>query len=103
MIRFLEEDGQRFGHQGRQADGVAAYRKALDIATAPPAEGASAKTIKTPGAVGAYYNNLAEALGNLDDGDAPQDFARVAALVGGVAPTSTSAPPRAPRHPCSLG
>ncbi|HUR37141.1 MAG TPA: tetratricopeptide repeat protein, partial [Terriglobales bacterium] len=49
------------------AEGAAAYRKALEIATAPPAEGAAAKTLKTPEAVGAYYNNLGEALGKSGD------------------------------------
>ncbi|HUS20035.1 MAG TPA: tetratricopeptide repeat protein [Terriglobales bacterium] len=49
------------------AEGAVAYRKALEIATAAPAEGAAAKTLKTPAALGAYYNNLGESLGKSGD------------------------------------
>lgn len=51
------------------SQGAVAYRKALDIATAGPGEGAAAKTLKTPEALGAYYNNLGESLGR--SGDTP--------------------------------
>jgi len=49
------------------AQGAVAYRKALEIATAPPAEGTTAKALKTPDAIGAYYNNLGEALSRSGD------------------------------------
>lgn len=51
------------------AQGAVAYRKALEIATAPATEGAAAKTLKTPEALGAYYNNLGESLSR--SGDTP--------------------------------
>lgn len=49
------------------AQGAVAYRKALEIATAPPAEGTAAKTLKSPEALGAYYNNLGESLSRSGD------------------------------------
>lgn len=66
-IAAAKKDTDTTARKERYGLGAAAYRKALDIATAPAAEGAPAKSIKTPGAVGAYYNNLAEALGKSGD------------------------------------
>jgi tetratricopeptide (TPR) repeat protein len=66
-IAAAKKDTDAASRKERYGLGAAAYRKALDIATAAPVEGAAAKTIKTPGAVGAYYNNLAEALGKSGD------------------------------------
>ncbi len=49
-------------------DGAAAYKKALDLATAAPVAGAPAKTV-APLTLGAYYNNMGEALSK--SGDTP--------------------------------
>lgn len=57
------------------ADGAAAYQKALDLATAAPATGAPAKPV-VPATLGAYYNNLGEALSK--SGDTPGALAAYA-------------------------
>ncbi len=48
-------------------DGAASYTKAVDILTAAPAAGAPAKTPPPPATLGAYYNNLGEALSKSGD------------------------------------
>jgi tetratricopeptide (TPR) repeat protein len=49
------------------ADGAASYKKAVDIVTAAPAAGAPAKAPSATATVGAYYNNLGEALSKSGD------------------------------------
>jgi tetratricopeptide (TPR) repeat protein len=53
----------------KYTEAAIAYKKAVELATAPPVEGAPKKNLSSPDAQGAYFNNLAEALGKSGDVD----------------------------------
>ncbi len=66
-IAAAKKETDSAARKEKYTEGAAAYKKALDLATAPVAERVSSVSIKTPGAVGAYFNNMAEALGKSGD------------------------------------